>query len=126
MLDRLTIMDLKRRHAGSLSVGKLEALLQESHELTTQLKKAMALRVDGETLLVSWYGELSQLNSQLWDVEDEIRRMIRNGTWAGPESAAFTFQTLLVPYLNDRRSAKKAQINEIMHPSGHTEFKVYS
>lgn len=128
LLDRLTILDLKIRRGAKISSDKLCALRAESQKIRHTLEDAYIKCIESEGFLENWYGQLFGLNSQLWDVEDRIRAAITKGDWAvtGPAQSSFLFNTMLVPYLNDLRSATKATINGIMHGDAHTEVKVYS
>lgn len=128
LLDRWTILDLKIQRGSKLSADKRCALQAESQKIRFTLEDAYIRHVETDGLLEEWYGQLWQLNSQLWDVEDKIRAAITKGDWAvtGPAQSSFLFNAMLVPYLNDLRSATKATINGIMHGDQHTEVKVYS
>lgn len=128
LLDRWTILDLKIQRGSKLSADKRCALRVESQKIRNTLEDAYIQRIETDGLLEEWYGQLWQLNSQLWDVEDKIRAAITKGDWAvtGPAQSSFLFNTMLVPYLNDLRSATKATINGIVHGDYHTEVKVYS
>lgn len=128
LLDRWTILDLKIKRGSKLSANKRCVLRAESQKIRFTLEDFYIRHTETDGLLEEWYGQLWQLNSQLWDVEDKIRAAISQGDWAvtGPAQSSFLFNVMLVPYLNDLRSATKATINGIMHGDQHTEVKVYS
>ncbi len=98
LVDKLTILALKRRHLRGEALGHAE----REHQLLEQVFQAVAPRVPGDL-----QEQLGLVNSELWAVEDAIRACDRRGDF-GP---GFIELARSVYRLNDRRAAIKRAIN---------------
>jgi len=89
-LDRVT--DLEKRHNIRVELDELSLIyfpLQDRH-------------------LDNFHIELKDVNEKIWELEDVIRRCIREGD----RSDLYYSAALNIPLTNDRRAAIKKQINE--------------
>jgi hypothetical protein len=102
-LDRLTILWVKRDQISDS--GKLQNIHREILQLETAIFRNL-VRTDAVNDLVS---RLSGINTQLWHIEDEIRRC------EGRKDFGPTFIQLArsIYRTNDERAAIKRQINEL-------------
>lgn len=130
VMDKLSILDLKLTHCPLSIMGtlQLDYLHSERLQINTIMKNAAKEAGINDATVLTWYGQLSQINSQLWDVEDKIRALIDSGEWMVDDAAGskFAFNAMLVPYLNDLRSSCKKDINDRVHGDKHTELKIYT
>ena len=98
LVDKLTILALKRRHLRGEALGHAE----REHQLLEQVFQTVAARVPADL-----QEQLGLVNAELWAVEDAIRACDRRGDF-GP---AFVELARSVYRLNDRRAAIKRAIN---------------
>ena len=122
VVDRLTILELKKVNGGNKELEKERA----QFEVGLQLCFNRNFKSDSpqHEQLTKLRHQLLCLNEKLWKIEDLIRSMLV--TEGKPESyAAYLELALQVPMLNDERSSLKKQINRIFGDDG-TEQKIYS
>ena len=103
LIDKITILGIKSAHLtapGALAnVRREQALLQ-----------AIEARALGDTRLADLKAELTSVNTALWEIEDDIRRMESQLDF-GP---AFVDLARSVYKQNDRRAALKREINLLL------------
>lgn len=120
LADRITILQIKSdrikdeqklKHICT-DLLQSETVLEALHTTTTQQvwDKFVALK-----------GRLRELNEEIWDIEDNIRRLEKEKDF-GDE---FVRTARLVYYTNDSRAAVKKQINELFQ-SDISEEKSYT
>ena len=107
LIDKITILEIKRANIiEPVKRGNIEhefALL--SHVLTADLPASPALD--------AYKSELKKINQTLWGIEDEIRDHERRQDFG----ASFIALARAVYHTNDRRSAVKRQINDLLGSS---------
>jgi hypothetical protein len=103
LIDRISILEIKARRIAEPE--KAANVRRELSALTT-LRDAAGLDTPE---LAGFAGELAQVNETLWDVEDEIRALDRQGDFG----ARFVELARAVYTWNDRRSAIKREINRV-------------
>lgn len=108
LLDKVSILRLKAERITSLE--KLTAIL-------TELEMLEALVPEGSEI---WLCRLEEVNSKLWDIEDEIRSKERTQNF-GPE---FIRLARSVYFTNDERARLKQEVNT-QFGSRLTEVKSY-
>jgi len=104
LIDRITILEIKAARIGD--EAKRANIGVELSELTAARQAAVPL----SDRLTALTGELKEVNEALWDIEDEIRAL-EAAVEFGPafiELARSGYKT------NDRRSALKRKINELL------------
>ncbi len=104
LIDRITILEIKAARIGD--EAKRANIGVELSELTAARQAAVPL----SARLTALTGELKEVNEALWDIEDEIRALEAAMVF-GP---AFVELARLVYKTNDRRSALKRKINELL------------
>ncbi len=104
LIDRITILEIKAARIGD--EAKSANIGVELRELTAARQAAVPL----SARLTALTGELKEVNQALWDIEDEIRALEAAGDF-GP---AFIELARAVYKTNDRRSALKRKINELL------------
>ncbi len=104
LIDRITILEIKVTRIND--EAKRANIGVELSELTAARQGAVPL----SDRLAALTGELREVNGALWDIEDEIRALEAAGDF-GP---AFIELARAVYKTNDRRSAIKRQINELL------------
>lgn len=117
LIDKITILEIK-----SERIHDMAKLSNIRTELAT-LVACRDLAIAATTELAQLTTELKQVNESLWQIEDEIRACERQRDF-GPkfiELARSVYKT------NDRRSALKRQINELlgsrlMEEKSYTEY----
>ena len=115
LLDKLTILELKLTNIAD--VQKLSNIQKEHDELsplTDQLFDSY-----GEELK-NLYKKLTEINSELWTIEDDIRECERNKDFGSD----FVSLARAVYFTNDKRSDVKKAIN-LLTDSGFVEEKSY-
>jgi Family of unknown function (DUF6165) len=111
IIDKLTIIRIKIERI------KDESKLFNLRKEFDVLKHASLSILDMNHPL---YQELYEVNCKLWDIEDQIRDLDRNGDFG----EAFVQTARSVYLLNDKRSLIKREIN-LKTSSGLTEEKSY-
>ena len=113
LIDRITILEIK--------LSRLPKRVRS--ELERDLRNALSVRartVSASVEIDHLADELRAVNRQLWDVEEELRRCEREGSFDGHfvELARTVYQS------NDRRSILKSKIDELAS-SRVREYKSY-
>ena len=115
LLDKLTILELKLSNISDLK--KLTNIQKEHDELNPLAGKLFDSY--GEELK-NLYRQLSEINSELWTIEDDIRECERNKDFGSD----FVSLARAVYFTNDKRSEIKKSIN-LLTDSGFVEEKSY-
>ena len=115
LLDKLTILELKLTNI--TDVQKLSNIQKEHDELSPLAGQLFDSY--GEELK-NLYKKLTEINSELWTIEDDIRECERN------KDFGYDFVSLAraVYFTNDKRSDVKKAIN-LLTDSGFVEEKSY-
>jgi len=103
LIDKLTILELKLDHIAD--PDKRANVERERESLAATLAHELA---EGEALR-PLRGELKSVNARLWSVEDDLRRLEREGRF----DDEFVTLARAVYQTNDRRARLKREINEI-------------
>ncbi len=104
LIDKITILEIK-----SERIKDVEKLKNVRMELAT-LVACRDLAIEASPELAELTIELKQVNESLWQIEDQIRECERHRDF-GPK---FIELARSVYKSNDRRSALKRQINELL------------
>ena len=115
LLDKLTILELKLTNI--VDVQKLSNIQKEHNELNPLAGQLFDSY--GEELK-SLYKKLTEINSELWTIEDDIRECERNKDFGSD----FVSLARAVYFTNDKRSDVKKAIN-LLTDSGFVEEKSY-
>ena len=103
LIDKITILRIKRER-----IRAAPAQANVEHELGRLLEIRARVSLDLAEL-AGLEDELFQVNGRLWDVEDELRALERNGNFG----ERFIELARSVYRLNDRRSVLKRRINAV-------------
>mgnify|MGYP001189749851 FL=1 len=115
LLDKLTILELKLTNI--TNVQKLSNIQKEHDELSPLADQLFDSY--GEELK-NLYKKLTEINSELWTIEDDIRECERNKDFGSD----FVSLARAVYFTNDKRSDVKKAIN-LLTNSGFVEEKSY-
>ena len=115
LLDKLTILGLKLTNIAD--VQKLSNIQKEHDELSPLADQLFDSY--GEELK-NLYKKLTEINSELWTIEDDIRECERNKDFGSD----FVSLARAVYFTNDKRSDVKKAIN-LLTDSGFVEEKSY-
>ena len=115
LLDKLTILELKLTNIAD--VQKLSNIQKEHDELSPLVDQLFDSY--GEELK-NLYKKLTEINSELWTIEDDIRECERNKDFGSD----FVSLARAVYFTNDKRSDVKKAIN-LLTDSGFVEEKSY-
>ena len=115
LLDKLTILELKLSNISDL---KKLTNIQKEHEELNPLAGQLFDSYGEE--LKNLYRQLSEINSELWTIEDDIRECERNKDFGSD----FVSLARAVYFTNDKRSEIKKSIN-LLTDSGFVEEKSY-
>ena len=115
LLDKLTILELKLTNIAD--VKKLSNIQKEHDELSPLADQLFDSY--GEELK-NLYKKLTEINSELWTIEDDIRECERNKDFGSD----FVSLARAVYFTNDKRSDVKKAIN-LLTDSGFVEEKSY-
>ena len=113
LLDKLTILELKLTNIAD--VQKLSNIQKEHDELSPLANQLFDSY--GEELK-NLYKKLTEINSELWTIEDDIRECERNKDFGSD----FVSLARAVYFTNDKRSDVKKAIN-LLPDSGCVEEK---
>ena len=102
LVDKISILQIKLNKIKDPS--KLEIVSTELRQLVDKSQDYL-VRYDLDDLLA----QLRHVNSELWDVEDKLRIMERDGDF----SDKFIELARAVYFLNDKRFSLKNQVNEL-------------
>lgn len=112
LIDKYSILQIKR---SKVRGSKLEKVQHEIEALTSQVGPYIIIEGIGKL-----YEDLLGVNTQLWDVEDEIRKLEQQKQFDGK----FIELARSVYYLNDERFNIKNKIN-VLTDSDIQEVKQY-
>ena len=115
LIDKLTILELKLTNIAD--VQKLSNIQKEHDELSPLADQLFDSY--GEELK-NLYKKLTEINSELWTIEDDIRECERNKDFGSD----FVSLARSVYFTNDKRSDVKKAIN-LLTDSGFVEEKSY-
>ena len=115
LLDKLTILELKLTNIAD--VQKLSNIQKEHDELSPLADQLFDSY--GEELK-NLYKKLTEINSELWTIEDDIRECERNKDFGSD----FVSLARAVYFTNDKSSDVKKAIN-LLTDSGFVEEKSY-
>ena len=115
LLDKLSILELKLKN---IKDDKKLINIKNEHGGLTPLCNNLFNNYGNE--LRSLYAKLSEINAELWKIEDDIRECERNKDF-GDE---FVQLARAVYFTNDKRSDVKKSIN-LLTESGFVEEKSY-
>ena len=119
LLDKVSILELKL-----LKIKDKEKLnnVQEEFDKLNPLCEKLFKKFDSR--LENYYQELSAINAELWNIEDEIREYEKNKDFGGK----FTELARSVYFTNDRRSQVKKFINIVTNSklTEEIEYKNYN
>ena len=115
LLDKLTILELKLTNI--TNVQKLSNI-QKEHDELSPLADQLFDSYGQE--LKNLYKKLTEINSELWTIEDDIRECERNKDFGSD----FVSLARAVYFTNDKRSDVKKAIN-LLTDSGFVEEKSY-
>jgi hypothetical protein len=115
LIDRLTILEIRLRR---IPEGEQRRHVVRAHDA---LSRIMAARIPASPGLAALVDALRSVNECLWDAEDALREHERGQCF----DAQFIATARAVYLSNDRRSALKRQIDELLgSPPG--EEKTYA
>jgi len=117
LLDKLTILNIKR-----ILVSDIEKISIIKKELVELMDMGGPFLIDSE--MEKLYDLLMIVNKNLWDVEDELRKMELDKNF----NEEFILKARSVYFLNDRRYELKSKINtlcgsEIREVKQYIEYK---
>ena len=115
LLDKLSILELKLKN---IKDNKKVINIKNEHDGLSPLCNNLFYNYGNE--LRSLYAKLSEINAELWKIEDDIRECERNKDF-GDE---FVQLARAVYFTNDKRSDVKKSIN-LLTESGFVEEKSY-
>ena len=115
LLDKLSILEIKEKNISDPT--KLENIKNEFNELKPL---ANIIFNDFSPQIKDLYFRLSEVNNELWVIEDDIRECERNKNF----KSKFIELARSVYFTNDKRSVIKKEIN-ILTKSGLIEEKSY-
>lgn len=103
LIDRLTILELKRRRLP-------EAIRPEIEREIAALARVRERAITQSPRLLQLGERLAALNAELWDIEEALRRHERAGAFGEP----FVALARRVYQANDERAAVKRSIDELV------------
>ena len=115
LLDKLSILELKLKN---IKDDKKLINIKNEHGGLSPLCNNLFNNYGNE--LRSLYAKLSEINAELWKIEDDIRECERNKDFG----AEFVRLARAVYFTNDKRSDVKKSIN-LLTESGFVEEKSY-
>jgi hypothetical protein len=114
VVDKITILELKLKHI--LDLEKL-ANIKREHTILTQ---ALAKEIPIDETYQSFYDRLLDMNNELWEVEEDLRRQDENADFG----VYFITNARAVYKFNDLRASIKREIN-VHYKSDLVEEKSY-
>jgi hypothetical protein len=115
VFDKITILELKLKHI--LDIEKL-ANIKREHTILTQ---ALAKEIPIDDTYKSYYERLSDMNNELWELEEDLRRQDKNADFG----IYFITNARAVYKFNDLRAGIKREIN-VHYKSNLIEEKSYN
>lgn len=107
LLDKITILHIKNLHA-------------ENEYVKKELNDLIDIAKDHQVYLKEYVDKLYEVNSLLWNVEDELRKLEKEENF-GENFIRFARSVYV---LNDERAAIKKEINEKLN-SEYQEVKIF-
>jgi hypothetical protein len=118
VVDRQTILELKMDAAGKKEISA-NAFRDEYDQLQAYLEKNSFARAPERQDQEALYKKMKDVNTQLWNIEDEIRLIIKNAGDSSKLSADQKVQvckiSFEIPRLNDRRAELVREINKLFN-----------
>ena len=103
LLDKLTILEIKKDKIKDAE--KLKFINLEYDSLKEQYDKNV--KVDGK--IKSLFSELKEINTKLWDIEDNKRQCEKDSKF----DDHFILLSREIHFLNDKRASIKLEINNL-------------
>jgi len=103
LIDKIAILRIKRER---IHAAAARANIEREFDRLVEIRARASLDAADLAVLEE---ELFQVNGRLWDVEDELRALERNGNFG----QRFIELARSVYRLNDRRSMLKRQVNAV-------------
>jgi hypothetical protein len=115
LLDKLSILEIKKKNiTDSIKLVNIKNEFDELEPLANILFNDFSPKIN------DLYSKLSQINNELWVIEDEVREYEKNKNF----NSKFIQLARSVYFTNDKRSVIKKEIN-ILTKSGLIEEKSY-
>ena len=115
LLDKLSILEIKKNNiTDSIKLVNIKNEFDELEPLANILFNDFSPKIN------DLYSKLSQINNELWVIEDEVREYEKNKNF----NSKFIELARSVYFTNDKRSVIKKEIN-ILTKSGLIEEKSY-
>jgi|TARA_B100001142_G_scaffold306021_1_gene335484 hypothetical protein len=115
LLDKLSILEIKKKNiTDSIKLVNIKNEFDELEPLANILFNDFSPKIN------DLYSKLSQINNELWVIEDEVREYEKNKNF----NSKFIELARSVYFTNDKRSVIKKEIN-ILTKSGLIEEKSY-
>jgi hypothetical protein len=115
LLDKLSILEIKKKNiTDSVKLVNIKNEFDELEPLANILFNDFSPKIN------DLYSKLSQINNELWVIEDEVREYEKNKNF----NSKFIELARSVYFTNDKRSVIKKEIN-ILTKSGLIEEKSY-
>ena len=115
LLDKLSILEIKKKNiTDSIKLVNIKNEFDELEPLANILFNDFSPKIN------YLYSKLSQINNELWVIEDEVREYEKNKNF----NSKFIELARSVYFTNDKRSVIKKEIN-ILTKSGLIEEKSY-
>lgn len=115
LLDKLSILEIKKKNiTDSIKLVNIKNEFDELEPLANILFNDFSPKIN------DLYSTLSQINNELWVIEDEVREYEKNKNF----NSKFIELARSVYFTNDKRSVIKKEIN-ILTKSGLIEEKSY-
>jgi len=102
LLDKLSILHIK-----SEKITDKEKLFNVNKELKLLTKKSLFLKKINEDKFLEFFNELININTELWSIEDELRKLEKNKDFGD----SFIELARKVYFTNDSRYQLKNKIN---------------
>ncbi len=118
VVDRQTILELKIAAAKKNQISTRD-FAEEYDQLQAYLGKNSFTPKPGQDDFKTLYAKLKDMNTQLWNIEDEIRLIIRQAgapsSLTAEQRAAVCRISFAIPRLNDQRAELVQQINKLFN-----------
>ena len=106
LVDKLTILEIKKS-----KIKNLDKLEKIETELKILKEKASLLENENKKVYNKLFDELTDVNTKLWDIEDNIRKFELKKDF----NDEFIELARSVYFLNDERFKVKSKINELFN-----------
>ena len=106
LVDKLTILEIKKS-----KIKNLDKLEKIETELKILKEKASLLENENKKVYNKLFDELTEVNTKLWDIEDNIRKFELKKDF----NDEFIELARSVYFLNDERFKVKSKINELFN-----------